>query len=198
MRLNVNAVSLLALLVLASAANPPAARAQTPTPPLPFVAISPCRAADTRFGGGPLGAPDLMAGTTRSFPILASPCGIPSNALAYSLNITVLPANGLQYLTIWPTGQPQPLASTLNAPNQQIVAKRRHHSGGNRRPSERVRQRRNQSHHRYRRLSDRRRHRSARTHWTHRRNRACGSCRAPWTDGRTRGRRYRLPGGMEF
>jgi hypothetical protein len=31
------------------------------------------------------------------------------------LNATVVPTGPLDYLTLWPDGQPQPLASTLNA-----------------------------------------------------------------------------------
>jgi hypothetical protein len=122
MRLKESCVSTLALLAIAGLSNAPALQAQTPTPPLTLVGITPCRVVDTRSGGGPFGAPDLAAGSTRNFPILQSACGIPANALAYSLNITVVPVSGLQYLTLWPTGQPQPLASTLNAPNQQMVA----------------------------------------------------------------------------
>ncbi len=122
MRVTATRVSLITLLGVTSWSGLPALQGQTPTPTLTFVSITPCRVVDTRSGGGSFGAPDLMGGTMRSFPILSSPCGIPAKALAYSLNITVVPVNGLEYLTIWPTGQAQPLASTLNAPNQQIVA----------------------------------------------------------------------------
>ena len=40
------------------------------------------------------------------------------------MNFTVVPKNGhaLGYLTVWPTGQSQPLVSTLNAPTGTIVA----------------------------------------------------------------------------
>src|SRR5262249_38789197 len=65
---------------------------------------------------GPFGGPVMTANSTRSFTIPAGSCGIPSNALAYSFTVTVLPASGfLDYLTIWPTGQAQPLVSTLNS-----------------------------------------------------------------------------------
>ena len=47
--------------------------------------------------------------------IPSSACGIPSNATAYSLNVAVVPAAALGYLTLWPTGQPQPLVATLNS-----------------------------------------------------------------------------------
>ena len=75
--------------------------------------------ADTRSWAGmsgPVGPPSLAANSTRSFPIASSSCGIPSTAAAYSLNMTAVPDSGyLGWLTTWPTGQPQPVVSTLNA-----------------------------------------------------------------------------------
>jgi hypothetical protein len=64
----------------------------------------------------------MSAGSTRTFSIPASACGIPTAAQAYSLNITVAPPAPLTYLTAWPTGETQPLVSTLNAYNGAIVA----------------------------------------------------------------------------
>ena len=54
----------------------------------------------------------------RHVPFLSrqSACDIPSSALAYSLNFTAVPQAGLGYLSAWPTGQPWPGVSTLNAP----------------------------------------------------------------------------------
>ena len=92
---------------------------------LAFFPLPPCRVVDTRKPAGPLGGPALQNGQQRDFPILqASTCNIPSAAQAYSLNFTVLPANGrpLGYLTVWPAGQLQPLVSTLNAPTGTITA----------------------------------------------------------------------------
>jgi hypothetical protein len=87
--------------------------------PLP----SPCRAVDTRSPGGyPISGGTLAAGESRSFAVPSSSCGIPSNALAYSLNATVVPSAGLGYLTMWPTGQAQPLVSTLNSLDGRIKA----------------------------------------------------------------------------
>ncbi len=83
------------------------------TPGLQFIPITPCRAFDTR--SAPLGGPELGAGTTREFDIPQSPCDIPQNAVAYSLNVTVVPNASLNYLTLWPTGQAQPYVSTLNS-----------------------------------------------------------------------------------
>jgi len=100
----------------------------TPNPgsgPFRFVAVTPCRVADTRAGSGfsgNFGAPFLAAGTSRSIPVTASPCGIPTTARAFSLNITVVPRGPLAYLTTWPSDLPQPLVSTLNSPLGRIVA----------------------------------------------------------------------------
>jgi len=83
--------------------------------PLRFVPVGPCLIADTRNAIGVLGGPELSGGSTRDFVISNSSCGVPSTAAAYSLNITVIPDAGLRYLTVWPSGQPQPLVSTLNS-----------------------------------------------------------------------------------
>ncbi len=96
-----------------------------PSAGLGFFPVTPCRVADTRFSsglGGPFGPPSMNGGSTRSFPIPSSACGIPSTALAYSLNVTVVPPGPLTYLSIWPTGQPQPVVSTLNSFDGQVVA----------------------------------------------------------------------------
>jgi len=86
--------------------------------------VSPCRVVDTRGYGfsGAFGPPSLTGGASRSFPIPASSCGIPSNAKAYALNVTVVPTGFLGYLTTWPTGQPQPYVSTLNSYTGTVVA----------------------------------------------------------------------------
>jgi hypothetical protein len=89
---------------------------------LVFYPLAPCRVVDTRTATGTFGGPVLAAGSTRSFPMPASSCGIPSTAQAYSLNMTAIPVGALQYLTTWPTGQTQPGVSTLNAFDGRIVA----------------------------------------------------------------------------
>jgi YVTN family beta-propeller protein len=92
---------------------------------LAFFPLTPCRVADTRNPAEPvgLGPPSLLGGTQRNFPILrATACDIPANAQAYSLNFTAVPPHALQYLTVWPTGQNQPVVSTLNDPSGTVVA----------------------------------------------------------------------------
>ncbi len=90
---------------------------------LQFIPLAtPCRIADTQFGSGQFGPPELSAGSTRKFNIPQSACGIPSTAAAYSLNVTVVPNAGLGFLTIWPTGETQPLVSTLNSYDGRVKA----------------------------------------------------------------------------
>jgi hypothetical protein len=87
-----------------------------------FVPVTPCRIADTRNAAGPFGGPTLSSGSSRSFSIPSSACGIPSSAAAYALNVTVVPQGPLSWLTMWPTGQTEPVASTLNSPDGRIKA----------------------------------------------------------------------------
>ena len=72
---------------------------------LQFVPVTPCRVADTRNATGTFGGPELGAATNREFDIPQSACGIPSTAVAYSLNVTAVPNGPLGYLTMWPSGQ---------------------------------------------------------------------------------------------
>ncbi len=87
-----------------------------------FVPVPPCRVADTRRPAGTFGGPTMTAGSTRSFPIPGSGCGIPATAQAYSVNVTVVPAGPLSFLTLWPAGQAQPFVSTLNSMDGSVVA----------------------------------------------------------------------------
>ncbi len=96
--------------------GPPAANS------LQFYPLTPCRVLDTRNAAGAFGGPALAGGVARSFPIASSPCGVPAAALAYSFNVTVVPRGQLGYLTAWPTGQPQPLVSTLNSLDGTVLA----------------------------------------------------------------------------
>jgi hypothetical protein len=83
--------------------------------PLQFIPVTPCRVADTRNPVGPFGGPEPAAGSTTTFDIPQSACGIPTTAVAYSLNVTVVPSGTLGHLTMWASGQSQPNVSTLNS-----------------------------------------------------------------------------------
>lgn len=90
---------------------------------LEFYPLPPCRVVDTRGPNGPLGGPYLQGDHKRDFPVPQSPCIQGLNPVAYSMNFAVVPRTGsLEFLTVWPTGQPQPLAVTLTDPTGTVVA----------------------------------------------------------------------------
>jgi hypothetical protein len=95
---------------------PPAANS------LQFYPLTPCRILDTRNPHGTFGGPSIAGGSSRSFPISSGSCGVPANAVAYAFNVTVVPQGTLAYLTAWPTGQAQPVVSTLNSFDGTILA----------------------------------------------------------------------------
>ena len=71
---------------------------------------SPCRVLDTRNGNG------LFHGELNPpVNVVNSACAPPPQAKAYVLSATVVPSGLLDYLTLWPDGQDQPNAATLNA-----------------------------------------------------------------------------------
>src|SRR5664279_161394 len=92
--------------------------------PSQFVAVTPCRIVDTRNPEGTFGGPAILGQHSRDFPLTESdnPCGIPSTAVAYSLNVTVVPDERLSYLTIWPAGQARPTVSLMNSLDGRIKA----------------------------------------------------------------------------
>jgi hypothetical protein len=90
---------------------------------LQFMPVTPCRVVDTRGPNGPFGGPSLAGGTARDFAIPSGPCpGIPSNAAAYSVNVTAVPNHRLSYLTAWPAGFTQPFVSILNSYDGRVKA----------------------------------------------------------------------------
>ncbi len=74
---------------------------------LGYYTLEPCRLLDTRSG-----AP-LVDSALRTFA-LAGACGIPASAKALALNLTAVSPTGDGFLTLWPSGEAQPLASNLN------------------------------------------------------------------------------------
>ena len=87
-----------------------------------LVPITPCRLVDTREPGQAA----LDDGEIRTIeahgtngPIVGSQCTIPADAVGLSMNVTALNATVRTFWTIWPDGEPQPEASSLNpAPGQ--------------------------------------------------------------------------------
>ncbi len=87
----------------------------TASTPLPFIAVSPCRVADTRGNGftGQYGPPALLGSATRDFTI-SGQCGIPASAAVVSFNFTALNVGGAGDLRVFQAGGSAPPTSTLN------------------------------------------------------------------------------------
>jgi hypothetical protein len=86
--------------------------------------LNSCRIMDTRGYGktGGFGPPHLPAYSTRTVAVRSSGCNVPPEAQAYSLNITAVPMGPLDFLSVWPAGQPYPGVSTLNSPSGRVIA----------------------------------------------------------------------------
>jgi hypothetical protein len=76
--------------------------------PLSFFALPPCRVLDTRVTGGA-----VPANTVRTFAV-GGLCQVPADARAVAATVTAVRPGDAGDLRFSPTGQPPPLASTLN------------------------------------------------------------------------------------
>lgn len=74
----------------------------------PFTAVAPRRLLDTRTGAGP------VAGGTALTVDLGALAGVPAGASAAALTVTLTGTKADGYATVYPCGQPAPLASDLN------------------------------------------------------------------------------------
>ena len=99
-----------------------AALVSSTSPGLRFVPLAPCRVVDTRLAAGAFGGPSLAGRSSRDFSLPTAPCDIPSNAKAYSLNVTVVPHGPLAYVTVWPAGTTRPDTSALNSYDGRVRA----------------------------------------------------------------------------
>ncbi|HWN41273.1 MAG TPA: alpha/beta hydrolase fold domain-containing protein [Thermoanaerobaculia bacterium] len=72
-----------------------------------FHPLPPCRLLDTRGPAGPWGRPRLQAGEIRVFE-LGDRCGIPPDAIALSLNVTVVNPDSGGFVNLFETGAPRP------------------------------------------------------------------------------------------
>jgi uncharacterized protein (DUF1501 family) len=81
--------------------------------------ITPFRALDTRNGtGGRLGA----LGPNTAFDLAVRGVGgVPGDADAVVVNVTAVAPTAFGYLTVWPSGQARPFASSLNFPSGAAV-----------------------------------------------------------------------------
>ena len=77
-----------------------------------FYPVTPVRALDTRIGTGGVSSP-VGQGASIALTIRGAN-GIPAGASAIVMNTTAVTPNAASFLTAWPTGVTQPLASNLN------------------------------------------------------------------------------------
>jgi hypothetical protein len=86
-------------------------------PPAPndnFFTLAPCRVIDTRLANGTFGGPALAgSGAERTFPV-SGQCGIPIDAAAIAINVTVVQPSASGDLRVFPAGVGLPLVSVIN------------------------------------------------------------------------------------
>jgi hypothetical protein len=81
--------------------------------PAVFHALSPVRVFDTREGTGGVPLAPLGPGATIDVQ-MTGVNGVPSNATAVVLNVTIVDGTAPSFLTVWPTGEIRPEASSMN------------------------------------------------------------------------------------
>jgi hypothetical protein len=86
-----------------------------------FYTVTPCRIVDTRGAAGPTGGPALAGGAVRTFPI-AGNCGIPADATAVAINVTVIAPTAAGDLRVYPAGITPPAVSTISFSSGQTRA----------------------------------------------------------------------------
>lgn len=73
-----------------------------------YYTVLPCRVYDSRSGAA------LAAGSSSVVPVAAAGCGVPSDARAVALNVTMVDPTGQGYAALFPGNYPQPATSTIN------------------------------------------------------------------------------------
>lgn len=86
-----------------------------------FYPLPPCRIVDTRGPAGPWGRPRLQAGEIRVFEV-AGRCGIPPDAIALALNVTVFNPDSAGFVNLFETGAPRPDTYTVGFTAGQVRA----------------------------------------------------------------------------
>lgn len=77
-----------------------------------FVGVTPARLLDTRDGTGSIGG-RFASGDHRDLAV-AGRGGVPADASAVAVNVTAVNPGSAGFVTVWPSGAPMPLASSLN------------------------------------------------------------------------------------
>jgi len=114
----VGALVVAVLVPVAAVVGVPAGAASAAGPS--FNPIAPNRIMDTRAGVGTPAAP-LAAGETRALQVVGQ-AGIPADAVAVAVNLTVTEPTASSYVTVWPAGATMPTASNINVVAGQTLA----------------------------------------------------------------------------
>jgi hypothetical protein len=88
------------------ASSLPATVTLTAASPTDFYTINPCRAYDSRSGAA------LVSGSSTVINVVASACGIPTNARVVVGNLTVVSPSGQGFVSVYPGNYPQPATAT--------------------------------------------------------------------------------------
>jgi uncharacterized protein (DUF1501 family) len=91
----------------------------TPSSNLRLLSLTPARLLDTRDPTGEFLGP-LAGGQSLNLKVTGRG-GVPANAKAVALNVTVTEPNAGSYLTVWPAGDTRPVASSVNMVSGQTV-----------------------------------------------------------------------------
>ena len=87
----------------------------SPKPNVVFTGVTPVRVLDTRDGTGVAGSRPTRPGRGSVIEVqIAGHNGVPTDAQAVMLNVTITEAAGRGFVTAWPCGRPRPVASFLN------------------------------------------------------------------------------------
>jgi hypothetical protein len=86
-----------------------------------FYPLIPCRLVDTRNPYGPSGGPGLAANVDRVFTVTGQ-CGIPSSALAISVNLTITGPASAGDLRLYAAGGSLPVSTTISYSSGQTLA----------------------------------------------------------------------------
>jgi hypothetical protein len=102
---------------------------QSAGPPLEYTPLAtPCRAVDTRQTSSP-----IQGGSTRTFSPFAGACNISvpdDDVIVYAVNVTAVPRGHLNYVTVYPAGEAQPVVSLLNSEDGRTKANAAFVAGG--------------------------------------------------------------------
>lgn len=119
---------------LMGAANPDgtASKLGQPGADLVYTPLTPCRIVDTRVEGGPIaanGTRNFLGYTNGGFTSQGGDpgnCGVPENVSAITVKVTAVLPQSNGYLTVYPSNEARPFASSLNYMQGQVNSDESH------------------------------------------------------------------------